>query len=124
LSDAGINVDMIVQNISEDGRATDMTFTLGRSDVPRAMAALESAAKTIGIGKIMADTKVAKVSVIGVGMRSHVGVAQRMFQSLGEKGINIQVITTSEIKVAVLIAEEYLELAVRSLHTAFGLDAS
>ena len=124
LADAGINVDMIVQNVSEDGRATDMTFTLGRADLPRALAALEAARETIGPARITSDANVAKVAVIGVGMRSHVGVAQRMFRALGEKGINIQVITTSEIKVAVLVAEEYLELAVRSLHTAFGLDAS
>ena len=88
------------------------------------MAALEAARETIGPARITSDANVAKVAVIGVGMRSHVGVAQRMFRALGEKGINIQVITTSEIKVAVLVAEEYLELAVRSLHTAFGLDAS
>jgi aspartate kinase len=124
LADAGINVDMIVQNVSEDGKATDMTFTLGRSELPRALNVLEGLRETVGISCLTSDAKVAKVSVIGVGMRSHVGVAARMFSALGEKGINIQVITTSEIKVAVLISEEYLELAVRTLHTAFGLDAS
>jgi aspartate kinase len=124
LADAGINVDMIVQNVSEDGNATDMTFTLGRSELPRALNVLEEVRKKVGISRLTSDAKVAKVSVIGVGMRSHVGVAQRMFAALGDKGINIQVITTSEIKVAVLISEEYLELAVRTLHTAFGLDAS
>jgi len=124
LAEAGINVDMIVQNVSEDGKRTDMTFTLGRTDLARAIKVLKDPAHGIGADRIMSDAAVAKVSVVGIGMRSHAGVAQMMFKALAEKGINIQVISTSEIKVAVLIAEEYLELAVRALHTAFGLDAA
>ena len=117
------NVDMIVQNISEDGM-TDMTFTVGRSDLPRAQAALDSAKPQIGYADLLADTNVAKISVVGIGMRSHAGIASTMFRALAEKGINIQVISTSEIKVSILIAADYTELAVRSLHTAYGLDAS
>ncbi len=123
LSAASINVDMIVQNVSEDGRATDLTFTVAKSDFDRAVEALEQRRDELGFERLVADKAVAKVSVIGVGMRSHAGVALRMFESLAEKGINIQVISTSEIKVSVLIAEEYTELALRALHTAYGLDA-
>ncbi|MEM7169691.1 MAG: aspartate kinase [Pseudomonadota bacterium] len=121
LADASINVDMIVQNVSANG-STDMTFTVGRSDLDRAIRALEARADELGYSELTSDSEVVKVSVIGVGMRSHAGVAQSMFTTLGEKGINIQVISTSEIKVSVLVAEEYLELALRSLHTAYGLD--
>ncbi|MBI1240002.1 MAG: aspartate kinase [Alphaproteobacteria bacterium] len=124
LAEGGINVDMIVQNVSEDGLATDMTFTVTRTDFERARAIVEKAAAQIGYRQILTDTNVAKVSVIGVGMRAHAGVAQTMFKTLAEKGINIQVISTSEIKVSVLIATEYTELAVRALHTAYGLDAA
>ncbi|NWH07575.1 MAG: aspartate kinase [Alphaproteobacteria bacterium] len=124
LSDAGINVDMIVQNVSEDGQATDMTFTVSRSEYERAMQVIEKAAARIGYRKILSDTNVSKISVIGVGMRTHAGVAQTMFRALAEKGINIQVISTSEIKISVLVAAEYTELAVRALHTAYGLDAA
>lgn len=121
LADASINVDMIVQNVSEDG-TTDMTFTVGRADIDRARGVVESA-EAITCREVRIDAQVVKVSVIGVGMRSHVGVAKTMFEALAEKSINIQVISTSEIKVSVLISEEYTELALRSLHTAFGLDA-
>jgi aspartate kinase len=123
LSDAGINVDMIVQNISEDGKKTDMTFTMGRSDLDRAVGILEKQEKNLGWVKLVPDRNVVKVSVVGVGMRSHAGVAHTMFQALAEKNINILAITTSEIKVSVLISADYTELAVRALHTAFGLDA-
>jgi aspartate kinase len=123
LADANINVDMIVQNSSRNGETTDMTFTVARSQLVRALEVLEKAKAAIGCEQIYSDDNVAKVSVIGVGMRSHAGVAQRMFSTLAEKGINIQVISTSEIKVSVLIAEEYVELALRSLHSAYGLDA-
>lgn len=120
LADANVNVDMIVQNVSEDG-STDVTFTVGRADIERARQVVASD-DSIACREIKADDGVVKVSVIGVGMRSHVGVAKTMFKALAEKAINIQVISTSEIKVSVLIAEEYTELALRSLHTAFGLD--
>ena len=123
LADANVNVDMIVQNVSEGGDTTDLTFTVAKSDLDRAVAVLEAQRQKLGFRALVPDPNVVKVSVIGVGMRSHAGVAQRMFSALADKGINIQVISTSEIKVSVLIAEEYTELAVRSLHTAYGLDA-
>ncbi len=123
LTDANINVDMIVQNVSEDGKATDMTFTVAKADFERARNVLQSNQDSLGFERLVADPNVAKISVVGVGMRSHAGVAQRMFTALGERGINIQVISTSEIKVSVLVAEEYTELALRALHTAYGLDA-
>jgi aspartate kinase len=123
LSNAGINVDMIVQNISDDG-TTDMTFTIGRADLPRAKATLAEHRANIGYAEMLEDADVAKISVVGVGMRSHTGVANTMFSALAGKGINIQVISTSEIKVSVLIAADYTELAVRALHTAYGLDAA
>jgi aspartate kinase len=124
LADAAVNVDMIVQNISHDGSTTDLTFTVGEADYERATKVIEDAKATLRYADFSGDKAVAKLSVIGVGMRSHFGVAQTMFKALAEKGINIQVITTSEIKVSVLIAEEYTELALRALHTAFGLDAT
>ncbi len=123
LSDAHINVDMIVQNISEDGKATDMTFTVAKSDFERACNVLEGHRSELGFGRLIGDDNVVKISVIGVGMRSHAGVAQTMFTALAEKGINIQVISTSEIKVSVLISDDYAELALRALHTAYGLDS-
>lgn len=123
LAETSINVDMIVQNISEDGQTTDMTFTVPRGDLHRAITLLEEKKGDITYKKMISDSNVVKVSVVGVGMRTHAGVAATMFTALAEKGINIQVITTSEIKVSVLIAEEYLELAIRALHTAYGLDA-
>ncbi len=124
LADGGVNVDMIVQNVSEDGKKTDLTFTVSRSELARALAAIESQAASIGYRDITHDADVAKVSIIGIGMRAHPGVAQTMFRTLSDKGINIQVISTSEIKVSVLIAEEYVELAVRALHSAYELDAA
>src|SRR5471030_2909044 len=124
LADAGVNVDMIVQNVSEDGDTTDLTFTCTRGELNRALAAIEKHAKAIGYRDLTHDANVAKVSIIGIGMRAHPGVAQMMFRTLSDKGINIQVISTSEIKVSVLIAEEYVELAVRALHSAYELDAA
>jgi aspartate kinase len=122
LAEQNANVDMIVQNISADG-TTDMTFTVGKADLPRARAALAGIKSQINYAELLEDPDVAKISVVGVGMRSHVGVANTMFSALADKAINIQVISTSEIKVSVLIAAEYTELAVRALHTAYGLDA-
>ncbi len=121
LADAAINVDMIVQNISPDGKTTDMTFTVPNSDLQKAQDVLRKQDLFKNI-EIRTDNEVVKVSVVGIGMRSHAGVAQTMFSALAEKGINIQVISTSEIKVSVLIAKEYLELAVRALHAAYGLE--
>ncbi len=123
LSEANINVDMIVQSVSGDVDSTDMTFTVTENDLARAVENLKERQDDIGCEDILYDSGVVKVSVIGVGMRSHAGVAQTMFATLAEKGINIQVISTSEIKVSVLIDEEYTELALRALHTAYGLDA-
>jgi aspartate kinase len=123
LSEHNVNVDMIVQNTSADG-LTDMTFTVGKADLARAHAAMDAVKGRIGYDHLLEDTDVAKISVVGVGMRSHAGVANTMFKALADKGINIQVISTSEIKVSVLIGAEYTELAVRALHTAYGLDAS
>ena len=122
LANANINVDMIVQNVSADGTNTDLTFTVTENDLKRAVKTLEDSREAVGYSELLFDSNVVKVSVIGVGMRSHAGVAQRMFTTLAEKGINIQVISTSEIKVSVLVAEEYTELALRALHTAYGLD--
>jgi aspartate kinase len=124
LADAAINVDMIVQNVSPEGDQTDLTFTVGKADLDRAVQVIKEKCTDLGYADILADANVVKVSVIGVGMRSHAGVAQQMFNALADKGINIQVISTSEIKVSVLIAEDYTELALRSLHTAYGLDAA
>ena len=121
LSDDDVNVDMIVQNVSADG-TTDLTFTVTEADLERSIAVLERAKDGVGFARLAADRNVVKVSVIGVGMRSHAGVAQTMFAALADKGINIQVISTSEIKISVLVAEEYTELAVRALHAAYGLD--
>ncbi len=122
LSAANVNVDMIVQNIGADG-STDMTFTVGRADLPRAQDILNKAQGELGFEALVADPEVAKISVVGIGMRTHAGVASTMFKALAEKGINIQVISTSEIKVSVLVSADYTELAVRALHTAYGLDA-
>jgi aspartate kinase len=124
LAEAAINVDMIVQNVSPEGDRTDLTFTVGKADLERAVGVIKEKCTDLGYVDLLADANVVKVSVIGVGMRSHAGVAQQMFNALAEKGINIQVISTSEIKVSVLIAEDYTELALRSLHTAYGLDAA
>ncbi|MEJ0009406.1 MAG: aspartate kinase [Alphaproteobacteria bacterium] len=122
LAEAGINVDMIVQNVTEQGARTDITFTVGKGDLARAVEAVKGGGMP-KFGSVHTDGGVAKVSVIGVGMRSHAGLAAEMFRTLAEKNINIIVISTSEIKISVLIDEEYLELALRALHTAYGLDA-
>ena len=121
LADGNVNVDMIVQNISADG-TTDLTFTVTEADLDRSIAILEELRSAVAFERLVADQGVVKVSVIGVGMRSHAGVAQTMFAALAEKGINIQVISTSEIKISVLVSEDYTELAVRALHAAYGLD--
>ncbi|MFD1952299.1 aspartate kinase [Sphingomonas arantia] len=123
LADASINVDMIVQNVAHDTGSTDVTFTVPMAELTRAIDVLERQRETIGFTKLVHDTAVTKISVVGVGMRSHAGVAAMMFKSLADRGINILAITTSEIKVSVLIHEDYTELAVRVLHTAYGLDA-
>jgi aspartate kinase len=122
LAEANINVDMIVQNVSEDGRTTDLTFTVAKGELAQAVSVLEARRAALGFQRLLPDSNVVKVSVIGVGMRSHTGIAQRMFMALSKEGINIQVISTSEIKVSVLIDEKYTELALRALHTAYGLD--
>ncbi len=122
ISAANIEVDMIVQNVAHDN-TTDFTFTVHRNDYQAAQAVLENTAREIGAREVVGDTKIAKVSIVGVGMRSHAGVASRMFEALAKETINIQMISTSEIKVSVVIEEKYLELAVRALHTAFELDA-
>jgi aspartate kinase len=124
LADANINVDMIVQNVSDDGLYTDMTFTVPAADLDRAMEVLKKAKEQIGYSDLRGATDIVKVSVIGVGMRSHAGVAAQMFKALSEKGINIEAISTSEIKISVLIDAAYAELAVRALHSLYGLDAS
>ena len=123
LAGANINVDMIVQNIAHDRPLTDVTFTVPRTELARARSVLEEVKTEVGYDRLITDENVVKVSVVGVGMKSHAGVAVTMFRALADRGINIQAITTSEIKISVLIAEEYLELAVRVLHTAYGLDA-
>jgi len=122
LAEANINVDMIVQNISEDGTRTDMTFTVPSGDLPRALATLEKIKANLGFDTVQSDTGMVKVSVIGIGMRSHAGVAATAFKALSEKGINIRAITTSEIKISILIDGPYAELAVRTLHSVYGLD--
>ena len=122
LAEASVNVDMIVQNVSEDGKTTDLTFTVGQADLNLAVEVLETRKNEIGFHKIVADAELVKISIVGVGMRSHPGVAQTMFNALAKKGINIKVISTSEIKVSILIDEEYTELALKALHSAYGLD--
>ena len=123
LADAAINVDMIIQNVGRDKGETDVTFTVPQADLPRVQALLEEHKGAIGYNRIITDDHVAKISVVGVGMKSHAGIASTMFGSLADRGINIQAITTSEIKISVLIDEDETELAVRVLHTAYGLDA-
>jgi aspartate kinase len=124
IADANIEVDMIIQNQSSEGK-TDFTFTVPRGDYDKAMKVMHEKVKPlIGTDDVVGDTKVSKVSVVGVGMRSHVGVASQMFRTLSEENINIQMISTSEIKISVLIDEKYMELAVRALHKAFGLEKS
>ncbi|WP_297795157.1 aspartate kinase [uncultured Marinobacter sp.] len=123
VSDANIEVDMIVQNVGEDNH-TSFTFTVHRNDFKRAQEVLRGVADELGAREVGGDSKIAKVSIVGVGMRSHAGVATRMFEALSNEGINIQMISTSEIKISVVIDEKYLELAVRALHSAFELDKS
>ena len=123
LAKAAINVDMIIQNVGRDKGETDVTFTVPMADLARAQALLEDKRGDIGFNRIITDSHIAKISVVGVGMKSHAGVAATMFRSLADRGINIQAITTSEIKVSVMIDEDETELAVRVLHTAYGLDA-
>ena len=124
LADASINVDMIIQNVGRDKGETDVTFTVPQADLARAQALLEDKREDIGFNRIITDSQIAKISVVGVGMKSHAGVASTMFRSLSDRGINIQAISTSEIKVSVMIDEDETELAVRVLHTAYGLDAA
>ncbi len=123
LAEAAINVDMIVQNVGRDKGETDVTFTAPTVDLDRTMQVLEAAQPDIGYNRLISDSNVAKISVVGVGMKSHAGIASIMFKALADRGVNIQAITTSEIKVSVLIEEDYTELALRVLHTAYGLDA-
>lgn len=122
VGEANIEVDVILQNTGEDGK-TDFTFTVGRGDLARTKSILENTVRELGAAELLADAKIAKVSVVGVGMRSHAGVASQMFRALAEVGVNIQMISTSEIKISVIIEEKFLELAVRTLHSAFELDA-
>jgi aspartate kinase len=121
VSDANIEVDMIVQNISRDG-TTDFTFTVHRNDYDKALAILEQVSNQLGAREVEGDTAVVKLSLVGVGMRSHAGIASTMFEALAKEGVNIRIISTSEIKISVLIDEKYLELGVRALHEAFGLE--
>jgi aspartate kinase len=122
LADANINVDMIIQVVSDDAKSTDLTFTVPGADFDRARAILEKSREQIGFASLQGASDVVKISAIGIGMRSHAGVAARAFKALADKGINIRAITTSEIKFSVLIDAEYTELAVRTLHTLYGLD--
>jgi aspartate kinase len=121
ISEANIEIDVIVQNVAKDNSAT-ITFTVHRNDLVRASKLLEQIAADLGAEEVTSDDQIVKVSIVGVGMRSHAGVAATMFEALAAEGINIQLITTSEIKITVVIEERYLELAVRSLHSAFGLE--
>ncbi len=121
VSDANIEIDMIVQNVAADG-TTDFTFTVNRSEFKKALAILQTTGQALGAREVSGNDDIVKVSIVGVGMRSHAGVASKMFSTLATEGINIQMISTSEIKISVVMEEKYLELAVRSLHTAFGLD--
>ena len=118
---ANVNVDMIVQNVGADG-STDFTFTTHRSDYKKSMATLQKTAGQLAAREVTGDDKIAKISIVGVGMRSHAGIASQMFKTLADEGINIQMISTSEIKISVVVEEKYLELAVRALHSAFGLE--
>jgi aspartate kinase len=122
VAEANVEVDVIIQNVSHDGK-TDFSFTVPRGDYARTVELLKSnVLPALGARDVVGDAKIAKVSIVGIGMRSHVGIASTMFKTLSDEGINIQMITTSEIKTSVVIDEKYLELAVRALHKAFGLD--
>lgn len=122
ISDANIEVDMIVQNVSVDGKSTDFSFTVAKGDFVKSLAILQQVAEDLNGGEVIGDSDIAKISLVGVGMRSHAGVASNMFKALGKEGINIKMVSTSEIKISVIIGAKFLELAVRTLHTAFGLD--
>jgi aspartate kinase len=122
IADANIEVDMIIQNIAAQEATTDFTFTVHRNDFPRALEILDATAKALGARQVLGDREIVKISLVGVGMRSHAGIASRMFATLAKEGINIRMISTSEIKISVVVDEKYLELGVRSLHEAFGLD--
>jgi aspartate kinase len=123
ITDANIEIYMIVQNIGADG-STDFTFTVHRNDYNKALGLLQKTSAELGAKQVIGDDRIVKVSLVGVGMRSHAGIASTMFQTLAREGINIRMISTSEIKISVVIDEKYLELAVRSLHEAFGLDVA
>jgi aspartate kinase len=123
LAENHINVDMIVQSAASEGQQADITFSLGRGDLDKALGLIDAARERLGFRAVDSDAGVTKISVVGTAMRSQPGVARAMFETLAERGINIEVISTSEIKISVLIDSEYTELAVRSLHTAFGLDS-
>jgi aspartate kinase len=121
VSDGNVEVDVIVQNVAADG-STDLTFTVHRNELEKAQSITEKIANELNAREVSVDGSICKVSLVGVGMRSHAGIASQMFKTLADVGINIELITTSEIKISVVIEEKYMELAVRSLHTAFGLD--
>jgi aspartate kinase len=121
ISDANIEVDMIVQNIAADAKTTDFTFTVHRNDYVKALEILKETAEALAAREVLGDRSTVKLSLVGVGMRSHAGIASRMFEALAKEGINIQMISTSEIKISVVVHERYLELGVRALHEAFGL---
>ncbi len=121
IANANVNVDMIVQNVGADG-STDFTFTVHRADYTKALETLRNTAGQLAAREVTGDDKIAKISVVGVGMRSHAGIASQMFKTLADEAINIQMISTSEIKISVVVEEKYLELAVRALHSSFGLD--
>jgi len=125
ISDANIEVDMIIQNVAADEKTTDFTFTVHRNDYGKAMDILRTTAASLSAREVLGDEKIAKISLVGVGMRSHAGIASRMFEALAKEGINIRMISTSEIKISVVVDEKYLELGVRALHEAFelGVDA-
>ena len=122
IADANIEVDMIIQNIAADEATTDFTFTVHRNDYQRALAILKDTAQAMAARQVTGDERIAKISIVGVGMRSHAGIASKMFAALAKEGINIRMISTSEIKISVVVDEKYLELAVRALHSAFDLD--
>ena len=124
MSEANVSVDMIVQGISRSDNAANLTFTVSQRDLDKALVALDGAKEVIGFESVKSDKDVTKVSVVGIGMRSHTGVAQTMFEALADRNINVEVIATSEIKISVLIDSEYTELAVRAIHNAFELDAA
>jgi aspartate kinase len=121
IADGNIEVDMIIQNVGEDGN-TDFTFTIHRNDYDRAQEILQETSRQLGARQVLGDRRIVKVSLVGVGMRSHAGIASKMFAALAKEGINIQMISTSEVKISVVVDEKYLELGVRALHEAFGLE--